>query len=239
MQLFMHYFMDSIGNLYNAVVREMFRNSTSINITIILSIALGLLFGMLGFKIFKLIIALGSTLVFGIVAWAAMRINNSPQEMANVITALSALGGAFAGYFLYKIGLFLQGFIMGGLLSILILANQKVDMNEMINIIIPIVSGVGTGIFFVVLSKFMTILYCAANGAFLIAAGIQGIIIQSSEGNYNLIMKLKGELSWLVGFEFIFLVGIPFTVFFIYWQYITETNVTNHNENKIKEINTV
>src|SRR6056297_443497 len=218
---FFNSFFTGIDNLIVSIIRVMEGGgSPAILITTFLILG-GITIGSFGYKIFKMIIAINSAVIFGLVAWTLLSMNGFNTELINALTAISAIGGAFAGFFLYQIGLFLQGFFTTFLLSIIAVTVMEIPMNFTIVLIVLALSITG-GILAIVLKKWFIILASSFNGAFFTVGGIQFAIILSAEGNGAMIRRLTSELSWLVSADFLLILTIPFAIGFCVIQYILE-----------------
>ena len=218
---FLNSFFTGIDNMIVSIIRVMEGGGSPATLITIFLILGGVIIGTFGYKIFKMIIAINSAVIFGLVAWTVLSMNGFNTELINALTALAAIGGAFAGFFLYQIGLFLQGFFTTFLLSIFAVTAMEIPMNFTIVLIVLALSITG-GVLAIVLKKWFIILSSSFNGAFFTVAGIQFAIILSAEGNRTLIRRLTSDLSWLVSEDFLLILTIPFAIGFCVVQYLLE-----------------
>jgi len=220
---FFNYFFQEIDRLIGTFANTLDRGGEQAIVFTILFIFFGVIIGTFGYKIFKFIIAVNSAVFFGLVAWTLLSMNRINTELTNALTAIAAIGGAIAGFYLYQVGLFLQGFFTGALLTILAVSTTGNQM-DFVPMMMVIILGIAGGIFAIMLKKFFIILSSSITGGTFLASGIQFAIILSAEGNRDMIRKLSSDLSWLVSTEFVLIITIPFTIAFIITQYVLNKN---------------
>ena len=214
-------FIDGINVMVSSLLNTMNRGGeTAVLITVFL-IAVGAIIGIFGYKIFKFIIAINSAIISGLLVWTLLALNGVNSDLANALTAISAIGGGIFGFFLYQVVLFLQGLFTGSLLTILAITatGNRVDLTSTL---IVIAVGIITGILIVKFKRFLLIVSYSLLGAFLFAAGIQFGIILSATGNFPMIRRLNSDLSWLVSTDFLLVIGISLGIVFVIIEYALE-----------------
>jgi len=136
---------------------------------ILLGIPIGLLIGIFGYRIFKLVLFV-SGFCFGVLLTLAV---TQAVQLQSAVIVISIIGGLLFGlisFLLYQLGIFFIGAFMGGMLGNLVAASGMGNGEGIIYIVI--VGALAGGVLALVLQKFIIIFATSFVGAVFFTMGI-------------------------------------------------------------------
>ncbi len=159
-----------------------------------LTLVVGAIECFLGYRLFKVVIALTGFLIGGLIS-ASLGYTMSNQELCSLLYGiLGGLIGAALLYILYFAGIFLLGVILGIFVGVILYAAMGCDPQPAVLVILAVLGGVLALIF----QKFMIIVSTAFGGSFLVVMGISIFARIINPADINLSFRSAGNLTYVI-----------------------------------------